>query len=53
MDNEKIQRINILAKKSREGELTPEEKAEQATLRLEYIEAVKRNFKATLDSIDR
>lgn len=51
MEREKIERINELAKKSREGTLTENEKLEQQTLRLEYIESVKRNFRATLDNV--
>lgn len=51
MEREKIERINELAKKSREGTLTETEKLEQQTLRLEYIESVKRNFRATLDNV--
>lgn len=46
-----IERINFLAKKSRKQGLTDEEKAEQATLRKEYIEAVKSNFAAQLQNI--
>lgn len=46
-----IDRINFLAKKSREEGLTDAEKTEQAQLRKEYIAAVKRNFTAQLDSI--
>lgn len=47
---EKIARINELARKSRTSQgLTEEEKAEQATLRREYIDAVKRNLQAQLD----
>ena len=41
MTDEKIARINALAKKSRTPEgLTAEEKAEQASLRREYIDAM-------------
>lgn len=46
-----IERINFLAKKSREQGLTEEEKAEQELLRKEYIEAVKKNMKAQLENI--
>ena len=49
---EKIDRINELARKSREQELTKEEKEEQAQLRKEYIEAIKSNFRATLENIE-
>ncbi len=46
-----VERINLLAKKSRETGLTPEEKEEQAKLRKEYVEAVKRNLAAQLENI--
>ncbi len=50
MTNEKIERINELARKSRAQGLTEQEKAEQAALRREYIDAMKRSLKAQLDS---
>lgn len=50
MKEEKIRRISELAKKSREEGLSPEEKAEQAALRAEYLAAVRQNFAATLDN---
>ena len=37
MIEEKLERINVLARLSRERALTEEEKAEQAELRREYI----------------
>lgn len=46
-----VERINFLAQKSRETGLTPEEKEEQAKLRKEYVEAVKRNLAAQLENI--
>lgn len=49
MEDKKIQRINELARQSRERELTPEEKAEQKALREEYIAAFRSNLKAQLD----
>lgn len=53
MDEEKIQRINALYKKSKSAEgLTPEEKEEQQALRREYIEDFKRNLRGTLDTVD-
>ena len=52
MEKEKIDRINYLAKKAKEDGLTDSEKAEQAELRKEYIESIRRNFRATLDSIE-
>lgn len=51
MDQTKIDRINELARKSRtEVGLTPEEKAEQAALRQEYLAAIRANLTAQLDS---
>jgi uncharacterized protein YnzC (UPF0291/DUF896 family) len=47
---EKIERINALARKSRETSLSDDEKAEQAMLRREYIDAVKTNIKSILDN---
>ena len=44
-----IERINELAKKSREVGLTEEEKLEQKKLRDEYIAAFRGNLKQTLD----
>ena len=44
-----IQRINELAKKSREVGLSEEEKIEQKKLRDEYIAAFRGNLKQTLD----
>ena len=50
MTEEKIHRINELYKKKKEGTLTPEEKEEQATLRAEYVQAVRNNLRATLEN---
>lgn len=52
MDNEKIQRINALARKSKTEGLTEEEKKEQASLRKEYIASVRMNLRAQLDNIN-
>ena len=52
MEKIKIERINELAKLSRERELTAEEKAEQTELRNEYISAIRANFRSTLESIE-
>lgn len=49
---EKIDRINVLARKSRAEGLTEQEKKEQAFLRQEYIAAVRKNLRGQLDSID-
>ncbi|MBQ7128370.1 MAG: DUF896 domain-containing protein [Clostridia bacterium] len=50
MEKNKIERINFLAKKSRVQGLTDEEKAEQKTLRDEYIASVKKNLTSQLDN---
>ena len=52
MNQEKIDRINVLARKSKAEGLTEQEKKEQALLRQEYIAAVRRNLKRQLDNID-
>lgn len=51
MEESKILRINELAKKSKNEGLCEAEKLEQKALRDEYIAAVRKNFKATLDNI--
>ncbi|MGI5900189.1 MAG: DUF896 domain-containing protein [Christensenellales bacterium] len=50
MTNERIQRINKLARKEKKEGLTVSEKEEQAALRREYIDDLKRNLQLTLDS---
>ena len=52
MIEDKITRINELARKSKAEGLTEEEKQEQALLRQEYIAIMRRNIKAQLDCID-
>ena len=52
MKKSKIDRINFLAKKSKEEGLSESEKAEQKELREEYLAAIRRNFRSTLDSIE-
>ena len=52
MTNEKIARINELAKKSKTTGLTDAEKAEQQALRQEYVADVKASLRAQLDNID-
>ncbi len=49
--DETVARINELARKSRTPEgLTEEEKAEQAALRREYVDAVKESLQGHLDN---
>ena len=50
--DEKIKRINELYHLSQTRALTDEEKAEQASLRRDYIDSVKNNLKAQLDCIE-
>ncbi|MBE6728927.1 MAG: DUF896 domain-containing protein [Ruminococcaceae bacterium] len=50
MEQAKIDRINFLAKKSREEGLSEEEKAEQAVLRREYIDSFKRSLEVQLEN---
>lgn len=52
MNEEKIARINELARKSKAEGLTEEEKQEQVILRQEFIANVRNNLKAQLDNID-
>ncbi|MBP1561274.1 MAG: DUF896 domain-containing protein [Oscillospiraceae bacterium] len=53
MTQEKINRINELARKSRTAEgLTEAEKAEQARLRQEYRDGIKANLEGQLSNIE-
>lgn len=52
IDDAKITRINILARKSKTEGLTEEEKKEQAALRQEFIAAVRGNLRAQLNNIN-
>jgi uncharacterized protein YnzC (UPF0291/DUF896 family) len=50
MTQERIDRINALARKAKTAEgLTEEEKKEQKVLRQEYVAAVKRSLQQELD----
>ena len=51
MDQKKIDRINELYHKSKQEGLTEEEYNEQHKLRQEYLTAVKKNMRATLDRV--
>ena len=51
MTEEKVARINELYHKSKAAEgLTDAEKKEQAKLRQEYLQAIRKNVKQTLDN---
>ena len=51
MEQEKIDRINELAKKKKEEGLTEAEVAEQAALREEYIEGYRRSVRHHIEGI--
>lgn len=50
MEQSKIDRINVLAKKSKAEGLTEEEKQEQAVLRREFIDSVKASLVGHLEN---
>ena len=50
MTDEKIERINALAKKAKTEELTDAEKKEQQELRAEYVADFRKSLKAQLDN---
>lgn len=51
MDQTKIDRINVLYHKSKGEGLTPEEAKEQAALRQDYIETIRKNMRSNLNNI--
>lgn len=51
MTEELLQRINFLAKKSREEGLTDAEKEEQAALRQQYIREFRQGMENTMNSV--
>lgn len=51
MEKAKIERINYLARQSRQRELTPKEKQEQTELRNEYRASFKRGLMSELDRV--
>lgn len=51
MNEQKINRINELYRKSKNEGLTEEEKSEQAALRKEYVESIRKNIRASLDNV--
>lgn len=50
MEQQKIDRINELARAAKSRELTEPEKAEQASLRAEYIAAYRASLRGILDN---
>lgn len=51
MDKVKLNRINELARKSKNTELNADEKAEQQALREEYLTQFRSNLRKTLDNV--
>ena len=51
MEQNKIDRINALARKAKAEGLTEAEKEEQKTLRAEYIAAYRKSLRAQLDNM--
>lgn len=51
MEHEKVERISELTRISRERELTPEEQAERAVLRKEYLDGFRENMRQVLESV--
>lgn len=51
ISKEKLERINKLAKKSKEEGLTDKEKTEQKELRQEYLQNVRKSFKNQFKSM--
>ncbi|WHH57094.1 DUF896 domain-containing protein [Petroclostridium sp. X23] len=52
LSKDKIDRLNFLSKKSKSTGLTEKEKEEQQSLRQEYLQAFRKDFRRTLDSIE-
>lgn len=49
---DKIERINVLARKKKAGTMTPEEAKEQQALREEYLNVFRKNFREQLEAIE-
>jgi len=52
LSEEKLNRINELAKKKKEGKLTPTEEKEQQLLRQEYLEAFRGGMRNHIEGLD-
>jgi len=50
ISRDKIDRINLLAKKSRTQGLSAEEKEEQTELRIEYLKALRKDYRIIMDN---
>ncbi|MFC5541134.1 MAG: DUF896 domain-containing protein [Bacilli bacterium] len=51
LPKEKIDRINELTRKAREGKLTEEEAKERTLLRKEYLESFRESFRKTIENV--
>lgn len=51
LPKEKIDRINELSRKAREGKLTEEEAKERTLLRKEYLEAFRKHFRNVIENV--
>ena len=51
LEKKKIDRINELARKQKESELTWEERNEQSRLRAEYLESFRKSFRQQLENV--
>ena len=51
LSKEKLERINVLARRKREGVLSPQEAEEQTALRGEYIKAFRTQFVGHLEAM--
>ncbi len=52
LEEKKMQRINELANKKKDEGLSPEESAEQKTLRDEYLKSFRKSFRNQLKNIE-
>lgn len=52
MDKKKMERISELSRKQRSEGLNDEELAEQKTLREEYLQSIRNNFRSVLENIE-